>query len=163
MIRRPTRATRVAYRATRYRVDDGPQRIDLVVGARNGRHERWLRGHSARSATVLTAWNPAGRRASAADNAIAQARLRRQLDASGLATLPSSNLDPSGRWPAEPGWCVFDASPRQIDRWLARFRQHAAVRLVLGRGCRLVWHPAVRRRIDTVAWDRHRRVTRPAK
>ena len=151
MIRRPTRATIAAYRSTRYRVDDGAQRIDLIIGARNGRHERWLRRHSARSATVLTAWNPAGRRISAADNTMAQARLRRQLDASGLTTLLSSNLDPSGRWPTEPGWCVFDASPRQVDRWLVRFRQHAAVRLVLGRGSRLVWHPAVRRRSDVAA------------
>ena len=31
MIRRPTRATIAAYRATRYRVDDGAQRIDLII------------------------------------------------------------------------------------------------------------------------------------
>ena len=145
MIRRPTRATIAAYRATRYRVLDGAQWVDLIVGMRDGRHERWLRRHGARSATVLTAWNPSGRLASAADNAKAQALLRRQLDASRLKTLASANVDPCGRWPTEPGWCLFDASPRQVDRWLLRFRQQAAVRLVPGQGCRLAWHPALRR------------------
>jgi hypothetical protein len=73
-----------------------------------------------------------------------QERLARAIRAAGLAALPASGEDPRGLWEPEPGFCVFDATPEQVDAWLVEFRQNAVVRIEQEQPCRLVWHPAIR-------------------
>ena len=74
----PIGATIAGYRATRYVVFDDSRRIEVVIGTRDARLDQWLAGRGARSATIVTAWNPAGQRCPAPRNARAQARLRRR-------------------------------------------------------------------------------------
>ena len=119
--------------------------VCLRIGDDDQLHAGWLARHQARSATILTAWNPFGQELSRTENDALQARLQTTILHSGLGWLPARGEDPLGSWQTEPGFCVFDLSPALLDDWLARFRQNAAVRLERGKGCRLVWHPEIAR------------------
>ncbi|MDO4904221.1 MAG: DUF3293 domain-containing protein [Lautropia sp.] len=145
-IRTPTAAVIAAYEQTDYFADDQPP-VRLRIHDGDIPHRTWLAKHRARSASILTAWNPFGRELSAADNDARQRQLQAAIEASGLPWLPARGEDPSGSWQPEPGFCVFDTPPVLLDRWLVDFEQNAAVRLALGEGCQLVWHPEIRRQI----------------
>lgn len=139
----PTPDTIAAYESTDY-FADGSTRLCVRIGEPAAHHRDWLAAHRAASATILTAWNPFGTDAAAADNAQAQQRLQVAIDASGLRRLPAWGTDPRGLWSPEPGFCVLDAAPAQVDDWLRTFRQNAAVRFSCDASARLVWHPALR-------------------
>ena len=143
----PLPATVAAYVATDYCIGDAGLTVVLHLGDPCERHAGWLGVHGVGSATILTAWNPFACLAGDANNAAAGRRLKRALDDSGLAVLPALNRDPAGLWPPEAGWCIFDLGSEALDRWLVRFRQHAAVRVAVDSDCQLVWHPAIRDRI----------------
>lgn len=141
----PSPETIAAYRQTDYFAEDQPP-VCLRIGHGSSQHHAWLAGlHHARSASILTAWNPFGQELSRADNDALQEKLLAAIRQSGLKWLPARGEDPKGSWTPEPGFCVFDASPAQLDDWLVAFRQNAAVRLEDGGECVLVWHPEIRR------------------
>lgn len=140
----PTAETIAAYEQTDYFADDQPP-VRLRIHDDSALHQPWLARHQARSASILTAWNPFGQELSADDNAARQQRLQAAIAASGLRWLPARGEDPLGSWQPEPGFCVFDASPEQLDRWLIDFEQNAAVRIATDARCHLVWHPEIRR------------------
>lgn len=139
----PSADTIAAYEQTDYFADDQPP-VCLRIGDDGRRHQDWLARHGARSATILTAWNPFGQELPAAENEALQARLHATIEKSGLRWLPARGEDPKGSWTPEPGFCVFDVPAAMLDEWLKLFRQNAAVRLDADQGCALVWHPAIR-------------------
>lgn len=142
----PDAATIRAYEQTNYLAEDNPP-VCLRIGDDDLSHQSWLARYGARSASILTAWNPFGQELALAENQALQERLLTCILESGLRWVPARGEDPLGSWTPEPGFCVFDADPAQLEEWLWRFRQNAAVRLELGRGCRLVWHPEIARQM----------------
>lgn len=142
-IQPPSADTIAAYEQTDYFADDQPP-VCLRIGDDGRHHQNWLGRHGARSATILTAWNPFGQELPAAENEALQARLHASIEQSGLRWLPARGEDPKGSWTPEPGFCVFDVPPAMLDEWLKLFRQNAAVRLDADQGCTLVWHPGIR-------------------
>lgn len=142
----PSAETITAYEQTDYLVDDQPP-VCLRIGDDDQQHQPWLVRHGARSASILTAWNPFGQELPAAENDALQQRLQHTIVQSGLRWLPARGEDPKGSWTPEPGFCVFDVPAAMLDEWLQLFRQNAAVRLETGQGCALVWHPAIRRQM----------------
>ncbi len=150
----PTSDTVDAYRATDYfalATSADPHREVFRIDDAAGLHAAWLTRQQARSATILTAWNPLGEDSAREANDAAQARLQATLEIAGLRFRPASGEDPRGLWAPEPGFCVFDVDAVQLDVWLRSFRQNAAVQLDAQRACRLVWHPQIRRRLPRPA------------
>lgn len=142
-IPQPDAQTVSAYETTNYFAHaDKP--ILLRVGDSPAIRAHWLQRINARSATILTAWNPLGETNSPEQNDRAQAELLAAIDTAELRWLPASGQDPAGTWEPEPGFCVFDVPEELLDEWLVRFRQNAAVHLTLHEPCRLVWHPSLR-------------------
>lgn len=142
----PDAKTIAAYESTHYFAHEAKP-VLIRVGDPASSHQAWLEKMGARSATILTAWNPLGEEKSPAENDQAQAALRAAIDEQALRSLPASGEDPAGTWQPEPGFCVFDVPDDVLDRWLVQFRQNAAVQFTRDSRCRLVWHPAVRERL----------------
>ena len=135
---RPARtpALDLAYRETDYEVAGATLRIGappppLALGA-------WSR------IAVITACNPFSAPASDARNTRAQRALAADLEAAGRAFVPALGRDPSGAWPPEPSFAVLDPSDAELDLWLRRHRQNAAVVAERGRIAALWWHPELR-------------------
>jgi hypothetical protein len=146
----PDAKTIAAYESTHYFAHEAKP-VLVRVGDPASSHQAWLERMGARSATILTAWNPLGEEKSPAENEQAQAALRAAIDEQALRWLPASGEDPAGTWQPEPGFCVFDIPNDMLDGWLVRFRQNAAVQFTREDRCRLVWHPAIRGRLDDAA------------
>jgi hypothetical protein len=143
----PDAGTIAAYEGTHYFAHEAKP-VLVRIGDPASSHEAWLERMDARSATILTAWNPLGEEKTAEENDRAQAALREALGQRELRWLPASGEDPAGAWQPEPGFCVFDLPDELLDQWLVRFRQNAAVQVTRDRKCRLVWHPSIRGRLQ---------------
>ncbi|XHS79304.1 DUF3293 domain-containing protein [Burkholderiaceae bacterium UC74_6] len=135
----PTPELVASYEAALYEVL-GDASAELRIGQAPPRE--WLLQLSARSVTLITAWNPFSQ---ALDEAINLERLDRLIaaaDAAGQRHLPARGCDPSGLWTPEPGLCVLDLPTQLAQQWLRDFDQFAAV-VADEQGCRLLWHPDV--------------------
>ncbi len=143
----PQADTVAAYEATHY-FAHAAERVLLRVGDPPEKHAGFLDAVGARSATILTAWNPLGEEQPEPENRRAQEALLSAIRARALRWLNATGEDPSGSWQPEPGFCVLDVPDTILDEWLVIFRQNAAVRAARGEPCRLVWHPAIRSRPD---------------
>lgn len=143
----PDAQTIAAYKSTHYFAHEAKP-VLVRVGDPPKSHQAWLEKMGAQSATILTAWNPFGEEKSPAENDQAQDALRAALEAQALRSLPASGEDPAGMWQPEPGFCVFDVPAEALDRLLERFRQNAAVQVTRDQPCKLVWHPAIRPRLE---------------
>lgn len=141
----PDAPTVAAYESTHYFAHEA-DRVLLRIGDPPDSHLAWLEKVGARTATILTAWNPLGQEKSQAENDRAQEHLLASIRERELRWLPASGEDPAGGWQPEPGFCVFDVPDPVLDHWLVRFRQNAAVQATREDPCRLVWHPALRAR-----------------
>ena len=142
-IPQPDAKTVAAYESTHYFAQDS-EPVLLRIGDAASSHQAWLEKTGARSATIMTAWNPIGKEAPAEANELAQEDLLSAIRARNLRWLPASGEDPAGTWEPEPGFCVFDTPDDVIDEWLVIFRQNAAVRVGTDSDCHLVWHPSIR-------------------
>ncbi|RVU41486.1 DUF3293 domain-containing protein [Lujinxingia sediminis] len=80
---------------------------------------------------VITAYNPASRLRSAAENARAHAALADLLHQKSLPHLPTRARDPRGEWPVEDGFLIFPIEADDARKIARRFAQHAAL---IGRG-----------------------------
>lgn len=118
---------RAAFLGTRY----GPPGERCGLCGQRGPAPAWARGRWA----VVTAWNPGGQPAPAAENARAQGALLGQVKAAGYAPRPA--LNGAGEW-AEAALLVPGARLRQAADWGARFGQ-AAVVWGVGARAALVW------------------------
>ncbi|MCS6853460.1 MAG: DUF3293 domain-containing protein [Elioraea sp.] len=129
-----------AYREAWYRVDlpEGAEeiRVGLPVPPRLS---AWIAARRKHGAALVTACNPHGRRASDADNAAAQARLRALIAARGWPALPGEGGSDRGDWPAEPSFLVALDSRAQAERLGRAFRQNAILWLPRRGRTELVW------------------------
>ncbi len=135
----PTPALVSSYEAALYEVM-GDDPVALRIGTPAS--PDWLNKCGARSATLITAWNPFSQEL---EEAINKSRLRQLVAtvcAEGLRYLPAQGRDPSGLWASEPGLCVLDASRELALQWLREFDQFAAV-VASPTACSLLWHPDV--------------------
>ena len=139
----PSPALRQAFEATHYEVE-GPAPAVFRIGQDGPQVAGWLSKVGARSACIVTAWNPFSREMPAEENARRQQALLDRVEAAGLRCLPARGRDPSGQWPPEDSLCVLDASEAMLADWLRGFDQYAAVTVSARAGCRLRWHPALR-------------------
>ena len=146
----PDAKTIAAYESTHYFAHEAKP-VLVRVGDPAKSHQAWLEKMGARSATILTAWNPLGEEKSPRETDQAQAALRAAIEERELRSLPASGEDPAGTWQPEPGFCVFDVPADVLDEWLMRFRQNAAVQFTREDRCRLVWHPAIRLQLERAA------------
>jgi hypothetical protein len=89
-----------AYRAAEYRVRAEPAfvlRVDEPSPALAALHA----AHAVGCSAFLTAWNPRGTPAPAAENTAAAARLEAALRERGLALVAGRGIDPAGEWGGE--------------------------------------------------------------
>ncbi len=115
-----------AYWNTDYHVLATPP-MTLSVGVPNPAFDALLKQRKAGCAAMITAFNPHSCRASDADNAAAQRRLKRVLDEAGYAMLDAEGIGRSGGWPAEPKFLIFDIPLEAAKRLARQFRQNAFV------------------------------------
>ena len=119
-----------AYRAARYRVQDGDDTIEIRIGKANLEADALLVRHGVAEGVLITAWNPASRKQSAERNAEAGRALQEELDRRGLARLAYVSCAPDGTW-EEHGFLVLGMGADGLD--LARdFGQAAIVQLRAG-------------------------------
>lgn len=127
-----------AFAQTLFEVD-GPHPITLQIGQHAEAAAQWLDRQQARSALVITGWNPFGRAQDIGANDRANHQLTDEVEQLGLRYRPARGVSVTDDW-HEDSLCVFDVSDAQIDAWLARFRQAAVVRVRHGQTPELVWH-----------------------
>jgi Protein of unknown function (DUF3293) len=116
-----------AYRDTCYEAAG----VQIRIGIHSAATDRLLLTHGARSAALITAYNPRSRRMPLAWNRRMQVRLLQALRL--RRVLPARGF--LGQW-SEAHLLVFGA-PRQVRRLAWRFRQYAIVIVRLGQPSRL--------------------------
>ena len=126
------------YRATDYLVFDDRQQITLHIDEINPAADDLLRRHGAERATIITGWNPQSVPASAEENEQRQAALWQWISDHRLFALPSEGRDPSGQWPAEEGYLIFDIAPQAVAELGRQFDQNAVVGISIGQAPKLV-------------------------
>ncbi|HEY2889324.1 MAG TPA: DUF3293 domain-containing protein [Dongiaceae bacterium] len=115
-----------AYKATDYRVLE-PVAFTMKIGRRSHELEDLYRRTGARTATVITAWNPRSEKKTDAENAAAQASLIADLEAAGLAHLPALGADPKGEWKGEVSLLVLDATKEAVEALGRNYGQNCIV------------------------------------
>lgn len=134
-------ALEAAYRAAEYRVHlpgvilvlrvdqhdvAVDQRLRLEAGVRHG----WA---------VITPCNPGSQRLSDVVNAARLKELGALLGQRRVHGIASSNHDPSGRWPDEPGFLLCDPPAGFAEQLGRHYGQNAILCARLGEAPRLVW------------------------
>ena len=141
----PSEALITAYRNTDYIVSPGD--ISLRVDEPVPHLAEWLRARGAKSAVIVTAFNPFSVETPDAENQQRQDELQIFIEACGRSHLLARGVARSGGWPAEPSLCVLDPTAAEIDDCLTRFGQYAAVHASSAGRCELVWHPMIRQQM----------------
>ncbi|MES0874211.1 DUF3293 domain-containing protein [Sinimarinibacterium thermocellulolyticum] len=128
-----------AYTAARYTVLVRGRRHAATIGRSCPSLDAALRRCGCRSHwCLLTPCNPHSRRLATQSNAQRLHLLQQLVRRHGWRALPARNASPDGRW-IEPGLCLLDAPPRQVERLARRFGQLAWVFGRLGAAPRLLW------------------------
>ena len=115
-----------AYEATDYRVLE-PAPFIMKIGRRSLELEDLYRRTGARTATVITAWNPRSEKRTDAENDAAQANLIGDLERAGLAHLPALGADPKGEWKGEVSLLVLDAPKETVEALGRKYGQNCIV------------------------------------
>lgn len=134
---------RQAYLKTHYVIDSDPP-ARLRIGENALGFVQWLRDKGYRTAALLTAWNPYSVPLAPESNAERQAQLEAEARRLGLACVRGRGVDQEQEWSAEESLCLFDLSLEQLDAWLRRYEQNAAVRVDEQGAVELYWHPELR-------------------
>jgi len=123
-----------AYRATDYVlfVGNGGQDVTLNIGRRNPDFDTVLEGRRAKSALVVTAYNPRSIVLSDAENTRRHAALTALLDAEGYDYALGEGRDPTGAWKAELECVVFGITKDAGLEIARRFEQNAIVFIASG-------------------------------
>jgi hypothetical protein len=137
----------VAYRATDYVVFVESE-VHVHVDRTSPQVESMMRDIGARSAVIVTAWNPFSRPLSDAENDSRNELLRQRIAQLGLQSLSAEGRDPSGQWKAEQSFLAFDVSTDMVDSMLVEFEQNAVVLVDESGSASLLLHPCHRRRLD---------------
>lgn len=96
---------------------------------------------SAKSAAIITAWNPFSSPLSDAENRLRQNQLLHDLRGQHLKTLTAEGRDRQGVWPAEASLLALGLPHRSACELLERYQQHALVWLSSDAPARLLYHP----------------------
>lgn len=120
-----------AYRAARYRVQDGDETVEIRIGKPNLDADALLVRHGVAEGVLVTAWNPGSANRSVADNEEAGRALQAELDRRGLAHLPHASSAPDGGW-REPGFLVLGMAAEDGLELACDFGQAAIVHLQAG-------------------------------
>ena len=115
-----------AYEETDYRVLE-PEPFTMKIGIPSAGLARLYERTGARTATVITAWNPRSEKMSDAENEAAQARLVADLDRAGLRHLPALGADPKDQWKGEVSLLVPDAARETVEALGRKFGQNCIV------------------------------------
>lgn len=131
-----------AYRATTYRVFLPEGACDLRVGVVSVPLRCWLKAAGIRRFAILTAFNPHSCLLPAADNALRQARLHRELLVQGYSFEVGENLAADDCWPAEATCLVADIPVAAALAFAGRYGQNAIVYGTAAGAPRLCWRGA---------------------
>ncbi len=115
-----------SFLSTTYCVDIDGACFDLRIGAPHSFFAEWLGGEGIGSWAIITACNPGGRPTPLCNDARNEA-LRKSIETLGWRYVPSRNRADDGRWPDEPGYCVFDAPESHVYALALGFGQAAVV------------------------------------
>ncbi len=115
-----------AYRESRYWIDTQPQRFFVQIDVPSEPLAALQRSYAVRSCGFITAWNPRSNAVARGANDAAQARLERDLRATGLAVLVGESCAADGSWP-EPNFVVPGIDRDQLARLGRRYGQNAVV------------------------------------
>lgn len=115
-----------SFLATTYCIDVRGECFDLRIGVPHPDFAAWLDDEDASSWAVITACNPGGKPTPLQNGARNEA-LRKSIETLGWRYVPARNRADGGRWPDEPGFCVFDAPEGQVCALAAGFGQAAIV------------------------------------
>ena len=116
-----------AYRATHYCVNGVSPPFLLRVDEVNADLAACHLARAVDCSAFLTAWNPGSRPMPDEDNALAQDRLRRTLEARGYALLEGLGVDPTGQWAGEESFLVLGIGREAACELGREFRQHGIV------------------------------------
>ena len=115
-----------AYEATDYRVLE-PAPFTMKIGRPSPELEDLYRRTGARTATVITAWNPRSEKKTDAENEAAQAKLVADLEQAGLAHLPALGADPKEEWKGEVSLLVLGATKETVEALGRKYGQNCIV------------------------------------
>ena len=116
-----------AYREARYIVMDEDTEIRLQVDTINLELERLMSNKNARTASVLTAYNPYSEVKTKQDNKLAQTQLRKRLKEMGIATLDAIGRDAMEQWEPEPSVLALDLTLKEAETIADEFGQNAFI------------------------------------
>ena len=115
-----------AYEKSLYVVRSNPS-ILLRIGQKSEELAQLLAQYEADSGALLTSDNPRSEPRNSSENAFHRDQLQREVIHTQLPFLCTVSIDPSGQWPDEHGFLVFDLSASELQRLLVLFDQWAAV------------------------------------
>ena len=116
-----------AYREADYIVFNEGIDIRLQVGAVNLELARLMNDKNARTASVLTAYNPYSEVKTKQENELAQMQLRERLKEMGIATLDAIGRDAKEQWESEPSVLALDLTLKQAETLADEFGQNAFI------------------------------------
>jgi hypothetical protein len=116
-----------AYRAAEYRIDLGEEVFSLHLQEHSPELARLLAESGQRCALFMTAYNPRSEVHDPGANHAAHVRLRTALEPLAAQILEGVGLDPSGSWPAEPGYLALGVEREAAAALGRQFGQNAVV------------------------------------
>ncbi len=116
-----------AYREAHYIVLDEGKEIRLQVDTINLELARLMSNKNARTASVLTAYNPHSEVKTKQENEHAQTRLRQMLREKGKAMLEAVGRDANERWEPEPSVLALDLTLKEAEILADEFGQNAFI------------------------------------
>ena len=126
-----------AYLGAEYVVFGEPD-VVLRIGERSAALEALLEDTGVHTAAFVTAANPGGILADAADNALSTEALQRAQEQAGYTCLAGEGRDPQDDWPAEPSVLVLGISREEAEILGRSYEQNAVVFVEKGRPPELV-------------------------
>jgi len=116
-----------AYEATHYVVVDASVELILRIGRLDAALDDLLDRHAARTAALVTAFNPESVVLPIADNKRRHDELLVALKQRGIAALPAEGRDPKGSWLAETSYLVLSITLTEAQALGRQFAQNAIV------------------------------------
>jgi hypothetical protein len=116
-----------AYREAHYIVLDEGTEIPLQVGTVNLELARLMSNKNARTASVLTAYNPYSEVKTKQYNELAQMQLRQRLQEKGIAMLDAIGRDAKEQWEPEPSVLALDLTLKEAETLADEFGQNAFI------------------------------------
>jgi len=115
------------YRATEYRIGDGPERFTLRIGCRSDALAGLFRETNRPYALFITAYNPFSETQSEEENQLANESLLKELLRLVGSVTAGIGINPAGVWPGEPGFLALGMDGEAARALGTEYRQNAVV------------------------------------